>query len=112
MKKIITSAAIILFSSASNAEWKKLDCIDNNNFTVYIEFDEQTQAVKMGDERIIPAVITNQSIYFRAKFPDGQVWIHTINRTTGVLMVKRDTKDGVLLPSFYCKPFAANERKF
>jgi len=50
MKKIITSAAIVLFSSASNAEWKKLDCIDNTNFTVYIQFDEQAQAVKLGDE--------------------------------------------------------------
>ena len=112
MKKIITSAAIILFSSASNADWKKLDCTDNTNFTVYIEFDEQTQAVKLEDERIIPAAITNQSIFFIAKFPNGQAWIHTINRTTGVLMVKRDTKDGVLLPPYYCKPFAANERKF
>jgi hypothetical protein len=112
MKKIITSAAIVLFSSASNAEWKKLDCIDNTNFSVYIQFDEQAQAVKLGDEEIIPATITNQSIHFRAKFPNGQVWIHTINRTTGVLRVKLDTKDGVLLPPYYCKPFAANERKF
>ena len=104
--------AIILFSSASNAEWKKLECTDKTNFTVYIDFDEQLQVARIGDDKIISAAITEQSIYFKSKFPDGQVWIHTINRTNGVLMVKRDSKDGVLLPPHYCKPFAAKERKF
>lgn len=96
----------------SFADWNKLYCTQESGFTVYIDFDEQKQIAKVAGDLIVPAKINEQSIYFKAKINGGTTWIHTINRTTGVLMVKKDSPDGALLAPHYCQPFDASQRKF
>ena len=112
MKKIIVTTVILIFSSVAHAEWKKLVCTDSENFTVVIEFNEELQAARLINDEIFHAVITEESIYFKSKFRDGKTYIHRINRTNGILIVRLDSKSGVDMPPYYCKKFDVRERKF
>ena len=103
---------LFLVCSIAQAEWKQLECVYENGFTVYIDFDSQKQLAKSGTELIVPANITEQLIYFKMTFPDGNTWIHTINRSSGVLLVKKDSPDGVFSKPYACSPFQSAKRKF
>lgn len=77
MKKFIL--VLLISCTSAYADWKQLECIYENGFTVYIDFDSQKQLAKTGTELIVPATITEQSIYFKMTFPDGTGWTQ-INR--------------------------------
>jgi hypothetical protein len=93
------------------ADWKKLECMHENGFVVYIDFDSTAQTVRAMENVVTPALITPQSIQFTLTFPDGKRWFHTINRSNGVLIVKLDSTDGVPIKHL-CKPFKAVDRRF
>ena len=62
---------LFLACSYAQAEWKQLECVYENGFTVYIDFDSQKQLAKIGTDLIVPTNITAQLIYFNMTFPDG-----------------------------------------
>ena len=103
---------LLLTCSSAYAEWRQLECVYENGFTVYIDFNSKEQLAKSGTELIVPANITEQLIYFKMTFPDGNTWIHTINRSSGVLLVKKDSPDGVFSKPYACSPFQSAKRKF
>ena len=110
LKEIIFFVAFISSPAFANAEWIKLECRDKTNFTIYFDFDEKLQSVRLADGSVLSAVISEQSIYFKATIGD-EGYTHTINRSSGILNVARDASGSILSP-YFCKPFVVKGRKF
>lgn len=83
------------------AAWKDLVCVDSNQFTVQISFDQTNGIVKLGDSVIVPAHISNQTISYYWGGQNGSKYFVTLNRSNGV-MNTRDNASGEYAPAFKC----------
>jgi hypothetical protein len=88
-------------STSSFAAWKALTCVDSNQFTIDISFDESRGLVKLGDFLVVPARISGQTISYYWGGQDGSKYFVTLNRSNGILNT-RDNASGEYVPAFKC----------
>ena len=92
---------LIASSANSLAAWKSLTCIDSNQFTINVSFDESKGLVKLGDSLVVPANISGQTISYYWGGQDNSKYFVTLNRSNGVLNT-RDNATGTYVPVFKC----------
>lgn len=94
----------LLFTSSVNvfAAWKDLICVDENQFTAQISFDQSKGLVKLADVVVVPAHISNQIITYYWGGQDGSKYFATLNRGSGLLNT-RENASGIYVPAFKCE---------
>jgi len=105
MKKVIF-LFLLLLSSVANAEWVALSCIDKNQSSVVVEFDETKNLVKYQNDnkRVFKASISE----YKIKWVDSQYEMpFYLDRLSG--RMESFTPNMDLIASYLC---SAQTRKF